>query len=95
MGCVVNGPGEAKDCDIGIAGSKDFCVIFKKGEVFLNVAVCDAVKVFIEEMQKKAHKVSTASSVRIYFFIFSTSKILGYFNYSMFSLKPQAQVVKY
>lgn len=32
MGCVVNGPGEAKDCDIGIAGGKGKCVIFRKGE---------------------------------------------------------------
>ena len=52
MGCVVNGPGEARECDIGIAGNGKNCVIFKKGEVFLNVAVCDAVKVFIEEIKK-------------------------------------------
>lgn len=32
MGCVVNGPGEAKDADIGIAGGKDLGVIFKKGK---------------------------------------------------------------
>lgn len=32
MGCVVNGPGEAKDADIGIAGGKKMGVIFKKGE---------------------------------------------------------------
>lgn len=33
MGCVVNGPGEAKDCDIGIAGDKEYCVIFKNGKI--------------------------------------------------------------
>lgn len=32
MGCVVNGPGEARDCDIGIAGGKDCAVLFKKDE---------------------------------------------------------------
>lgn len=32
MGCVVNGPGEAADADLGIAGGKDYCMIFKKGE---------------------------------------------------------------
>ena len=32
MGCVVNGPGEAKDCDIGIAGGKNSAVLFKKDE---------------------------------------------------------------
>ena len=33
MGCVVNGPGEAKDCDLGIAGAEDYCVIFKNGKI--------------------------------------------------------------
>ena len=37
MGCVVNGPGEAKDCDIGIAGAADYCVIFKNGEIIKRV----------------------------------------------------------
>ena len=32
MGCVVNGPGEAADADLGIAGGKDGCLIFRKGE---------------------------------------------------------------
>ena len=32
MGCVVNGPGEAKDCDVGIAGGKNCAVLFKKNE---------------------------------------------------------------
>lgn len=52
MGCVVNGPGEAKDADIGIAGSKDFCVIFKKGEIIKKVAFEDAEKEFISEIEK-------------------------------------------
>lgn len=52
MGCVVNGPGEARECDIGIAGNGKNCVIFKKGEIILNVAVNDAVKVFISEIKK-------------------------------------------
>ncbi|MBR3803883.1 MAG: flavodoxin-dependent (E)-4-hydroxy-3-methylbut-2-enyl-diphosphate synthase [Clostridia bacterium] len=54
MGCVVNGPGEAKDCDIGIAGSKDYCVIFKKGEVYKKVAFCGAEKEFIREIEEIA-----------------------------------------
>ncbi len=33
MGCVVNGPGEAKEADIGIAGGKELGVIFRKGKV--------------------------------------------------------------
>ena len=51
MGCVVNGPGEAKDCDLGIAGSKDFCVIFKKGEVIKKVPFENAEEEFIKELE--------------------------------------------
>ncbi len=32
MGCVVNGPGEAKDADLGIAGGREFCLIFERGK---------------------------------------------------------------
>lgn len=52
MGCIVNGPGEAKDCDIGIAGNGKNCVIFKKGEVYMNTLAEDAEKIFIEEINK-------------------------------------------
>lgn len=38
MGCVVNGPGEAKEADIGIAGGKDKSVIFLKGKVIATVS---------------------------------------------------------
>ena len=51
MGCVVNGPGEAKDCDLGIAGSKDFCVIFKNGEVIKKVPFSGAEEEFIKELK--------------------------------------------
>jgi len=37
MGCVVNGPGEAKHADIAIAGSKTTAAIFKKGKLIENV----------------------------------------------------------
>ncbi len=37
MGCVVNGPGEAKEADIGIAGGKGVGLIFKKGEIIKKV----------------------------------------------------------
>lgn len=52
MGCVVNGPGEAKDCDIGIAGAEDYCVIFKGGEVYKRVAAKDAECEFFAEIKK-------------------------------------------
>ena len=54
MGCVVNGPGEAKDCDIGIAGSKDYCVIFKKGEIYKKVPFENAENEFIREIEEIA-----------------------------------------
>lgn len=54
MGCVVNGPGEARDADIGIAGSKDYCVIFKKGEIYKKVAFSDAEDTFIKEIEEIA-----------------------------------------
>ena len=50
MGCVVNGPGEAKDCDIGIAGAENYCAIFKNGEIIKKVASNEAEAEFIKEI---------------------------------------------
>ncbi len=52
MGCVVNGPGEARDADLGIAGAKDCCAIFKKGEIIKKVTKDQVEKVFFEEIDK-------------------------------------------
>ena len=52
MGCVVNGPGEAKEADIGVAGGNGVGIIFKKGKLFKKVAEADLVKVFMAELQK-------------------------------------------
>ena len=52
MGCVVNGPGEARDADLGIAGAKDCCAIFKKGEIIKKVALDQVEKEFFEEIDK-------------------------------------------
>ena len=38
MGCIVNGPGEAKEADIGIAGGDGCAVLFKKGKVLRKVS---------------------------------------------------------
>ena len=51
MGCVVNGPGEAKDADLGIAGGQGSCLIFKKGEPYKKVAAKDAEKEFFKEIR--------------------------------------------
>lgn len=50
MGCGVNGPGEAKNADIGIAGGIDAGVLFKKGKVIKSVKQEDMVKVLKEEI---------------------------------------------
>ena len=50
MGCVVNGPGEGKHADIGIAGGDGRAIIFKKGKIVRTIDAKDADKVFIEEL---------------------------------------------
>ncbi len=52
MGCVVNGPGEASDADLGIAGGKDGCVIFVKGKIVKKVKEQDAEREFFGEIDK-------------------------------------------
>ena len=50
MGCVVNGPGEAADADIGIAGGKGFGMLFKKGVAFKRIEEKEFVEVLLEEI---------------------------------------------
>jgi (E)-4-hydroxy-3-methylbut-2-enyl-diphosphate synthase len=52
MGCVVNGPGEAKDADIGIACGKGKAVLFKKGEKIGVVEEKDFVRVLMGEVER-------------------------------------------
>lgn len=53
MGCVVNGPGEAREADIGLAGGRDRGIIFRKGEVIRFVKGQEALlAAFMEELQK-------------------------------------------
>ena len=49
MGCVVNGPGEAKMADLGIAGGKGRGVIFRKGEIIRTVDEPEFISALIEE----------------------------------------------
>ena len=51
MGCVVNGPGEAKDCDLGIAGGGGICAFFKNGEIYKKVPFAVAEEEFIKEIE--------------------------------------------
>ena len=52
MGCVVNGPGEAKEADIGIAGGKGIAVLIKKGEIISKIPEDNIVPCLIEEIKK-------------------------------------------
>jgi len=52
MGCIVNGPGEAKNADIGIAGGKGEFVIFKKETVIKKVPEAKAFEALCEEINK-------------------------------------------
>ncbi|MEA5085518.1 MAG: flavodoxin-dependent (E)-4-hydroxy-3-methylbut-2-enyl-diphosphate synthase [Lachnospiraceae bacterium] len=52
MGCVVNGPGEAREADIGIAGGKGVGLIFKKGEIIKKVDENQLVDSLMEEILK-------------------------------------------
>ena len=52
MGCVVNGPGEAREADIGIAGGRGEAVLFKKGEIVKKIDEDAIVKELINELKK-------------------------------------------
>ncbi|MEA1911723.1 MAG: flavodoxin-dependent (E)-4-hydroxy-3-methylbut-2-enyl-diphosphate synthase [Spirochaetota bacterium] len=52
MGCIVNGPGEARHADLGITGSGDNIVIFRKGEVLRKGDSSKAVEMFTRELDK-------------------------------------------
>lgn len=52
MGCVVNGPGEARQADIGVAGGNGVGIIFKKGEIWKKVSEEELLEVFLSELKK-------------------------------------------
>ena len=52
MGCVVNGPGEARDADIGIAGGVGEALLFKKGEILYKIPEDKIVDTLIGEIKK-------------------------------------------
>ena len=54
MGCEVNGPGEARAADLGVAGGKGIGLIFKRGEVIRKVPEAQIVEALMEEVEKFA-----------------------------------------
>lgn len=52
MGCAVNGPGEAREADIGVAGGKGEGLIFKKGEIIRKVPENEIISALMEEIER-------------------------------------------
>lgn len=65
MGCVVNGPGEAREADIGIAGGKGLGIIFKKGRVIKKVPQAQLVEILLAEIDAlEAERIESAQPVQ-------------------------------
>ena len=52
MGCVVNGPGEAREADIGLAGGRGEGLLFRKGEILRKVPEEKLVDELMKEIEK-------------------------------------------
>jgi len=52
MGCVVNGPGEAREADFGIAGGKGVGLVFRKGKIVRKVQEAELADALMEEIRK-------------------------------------------
>ena len=61
MGCPVNGPGEAREADIGIAGGLKQGLIFKKGKIIAKVKEEDLYEEFVKELQKTVDEYKEAN----------------------------------
>jgi len=63
MGCVVNGPGEAREADVGVAAGKEKGQIFVRGEVVRTVPEADIVEVLAAEVEKVAAELRAQGAV--------------------------------
>ena len=61
MGCVVNGPGEAREADLGVASGNGKGQIFVKGEVIKTVPEAQIVETLIEEAMRIADEIGRAN----------------------------------
>ena len=52
MGCVVNGPGEAREADVGIAGGDGCAVLFREGEIVRKLPETEILSALLEEIEK-------------------------------------------
>lgn len=58
MGCVVNGPGEAREADLGIAGGKHNYVLFKKGQIVKKIQEVEAYDSLLAEIRQQVYEIS-------------------------------------
>jgi (E)-4-hydroxy-3-methylbut-2-enyl-diphosphate synthase len=63
MGCVVNGPGEAREADLGVASGNGKGQIFVRGEVIKTVKESDIVETLIEEALRLAEELPANQGV--------------------------------
>jgi (E)-4-hydroxy-3-methylbut-2-enyl-diphosphate synthase len=56
MGCVVNGPGEAREADVGVAGGKGEGLLFRHGEVIRKVPEKELADALVAEVEKMANE---------------------------------------
>ncbi|NIM03713.1 flavodoxin-dependent (E)-4-hydroxy-3-methylbut-2-enyl-diphosphate synthase [bacterium] len=56
MGCVVNGPGEAREADVGIAGGKGVGLLFRRGKIIKKVKEKEMINVLVEEIEKEIRR---------------------------------------
>jgi (E)-4-hydroxy-3-methylbut-2-enyl-diphosphate synthase len=63
MGCVVNGPGEARDADLGVASGNGKGQIFVKGEVIKTVPEAQIVETLIEEAMRLAEEAESSEEL--------------------------------
>lgn len=58
MGCIVNGPGEAKNADVGIAFSKEEAMLFKKGKMVSRCNADEAIEMLLQEIKSMPKELS-------------------------------------
>jgi (E)-4-hydroxy-3-methylbut-2-enyl-diphosphate synthase len=63
MGCVVNGPGEARDADLGVASGNGKGQIFVKGEVIKTVPEAEIVQTLIDEANRLADEMGPDAQI--------------------------------
>ena len=56
MGCVVNGPGEAREADVGIAGGKGVGLLFRRGKIIKKVKEKEMINVLMEEIEREIRR---------------------------------------